>query len=68
MQHLGTGLAASVPVCRPTGVGGTTRGSTSLQDLVSNSVEMEVHEESGRHLKNKKLVFLLQYTASNFSL
>lgn len=32
VQHLGTGLAASVPVCRPTGVEGTTRGSTSLQD------------------------------------
>lgn len=32
VQHLGTGLAASVPVCRPTGVDGTTRGSTGLQD------------------------------------
>lgn len=32
VQHVGTGLAASVPVRTPTGVDGTTGGSTSLQD------------------------------------
>ena len=32
VQHLGTGLAASVPVYRPTGVDGTACESTSLQD------------------------------------